>query len=417
MKNLNEYRQGEKLSAGKLNVSMEELRRLQNISGGHGINVVDTASGVLIEAAIKILRIDDRYRLDEKYNNSSIIERLCDTKRAEIADFLRIRACVGESPRDIDNQLYRAMLMLDRTYGGGTRGGEGGWITDAGLIGLDYTKHTDGHHVATPLGRIGQMGDVLYLDAGDLIALTSDGDIWCYVNIRHDAHFYKTPAKDGRLHLTDDSPGVEPTGPPLKGVMVCDPAVANIDTELNKESGQWRPQIAEAFPPDTIIVPPIAGELNMPFFRVVSGSSKRAAVFPASGSPKAGWSFETQVPSQHGDGVHLGLCLEFSGVNATGADKVAVFDIEYVVVTPDGSSMSTAAPTARSVHLTIPDGATEDDLYHTNIPVVAGVELSNGDLVIGKKFYRDFDDGNDTFAGDLLICGFKTIWTDVGAPA
>jgi hypothetical protein len=358
-----------------------------------------------------MLVIDDKYLIDGVLNRSSHVQRLCDLMEGDIGDIWRVRARPGGSVRDAGpNRLlpaYRVMWMIDNALLG-----EGGYVTTSGHAGQGYTKKNDTYGVAPAINLIAQIGSIVILTEDDIDKYNEDGDGYTYCNIRHDAHFHADVDYDGRIYFTSTTPGTRPTyGLPILGEMVGDQAVANTDTELGKETVNWCPQISVPFPPDTQIVPSIEGAYTFPVFRAVAGSVKRAAAFPHAGASKPGWTSVFQVPNGHGADVHLGIWLEYSAANA-GAASTVVFDCEYVVVPPDGSSMSTAAPTARTTTVDIPAGCTEDDLYAHSFPLVSGSELSDGCMVIAKILYRDFDDADDLLGDEVLIEGFKAHWTD-----
>jgi hypothetical protein len=287
MKNLEYFTSNRNLSvetAVKLNNLVDELKRLQNVSGSNGILVSQNANGIFISIAEQQLEIDDKQKLDENYNNSTKVQRNCDTKLGDIADQWRVRATTEIDPQDSKEILYRLMFLLNRL----DNAGEGGWVTDAGRTGLAQEEGKHKREVATPKGRIGQLGDIVILDEGDLIAVTKDGDNHVYTNIRHDAHFLKTQSKDGRLHLTDEDPGIEPSGIPMVGDLVCDPAVANEDSLLGKESGQWRPQISmPVYGAEFIIFPGQYNgqDMSWPPFTYCPGTKTRAAKFTSESPP------------------------------------------------------------------------------------------------------------------------------------
>jgi len=417
MKEITEYKAQEILSASKMNVSVEALRRLQNIQGGRGIKVSHSAVGVLLEQAFRFLTIDDRYLLDQKYNQSDIIQRLGDFKQGDLADFLRVRACVGESPRDEAEQLYRAMLMLDRTYGGGVRGGEGGWITDAALAGLGHTEKINGLIIPTPLGRIGQIGDVFFLDGGDFIATTTDGDTWCYVNIRQDAHFYMDPTRDGRIYFTQTAPGSEPTGIALKGEMVADPAVADDAlSQLQKESAEWRPQIKipgiEYF--DKLTIHPNEDTVNYSFppYVFIPTTTHQAWDFGTVGK-KEGFSGHCQVPNII-PGYGLGLRIKYCAENEGQSQEDALIEFDYKM--RNHLEDMSIAPTAANFILPVPAGSTEQILRYYDQPIVPYSELADRDTWLIDLFARDPADVLDTLTERLLILSIRPIFMVVPEP-
>lgn len=196
---------------------------------------------------------DDKYMIETALNRSTEVLRLCDENRGDLDDIWRVRSVPSAADVEADmeqrddstrvkiistHQAFRLMWLIDTAIGG-----EGGWITDVPPEGLGLGAPTDEKAVSPPR-RIGQIGNIVVLTDDDEIAVTRDGDVFTYANIRHDAHFHKTESKDGRLHLTDSEPGDRPAeGTKIVGELVCDPSVKNTDTALGKESGQWCPQL------------------------------------------------------------------------------------------------------------------------------------------------------------------------------
>lgn len=388
---------------------MDALRTLQNIRGGSGILISQSDAGIFISSVDPILEIDDHNKLDMNYNASTQAQRSCDLKLADIGDQFRIRATTQVDPENEKEVLYKMHLLINRL----DSGGEGGFVTDAARPGLDHTKNEPKIAVATPLGRTGQLGDVLILDSGDKISTTKDGDDFVLLNCRHDMHILYDQAHDGRIYFTTTPPGHRPTGIPLIGEMVGDPAKANTDTRLGKESINWCPQLCDTFPPDIQTYPyPIPGAqgYNWPLFRYVSPSTMRAAVFP--NSPGTGWSGSVQLPTVYSDDLNYGFFLEYSAAQDGDSSKTAVFVAEYVVVTPNGETMSIMGATGMKILVTIPPVCSEDELYHKVFPVVPGNELLDGDTIVLKIFYRDTGNYDDNFEGEVLLEGFKSVWCD-----
>jgi len=358
-----------------------------------------------------MLVVDDKYVIDGPASQSFQILRLCDLKRGDLGDFLRVRAHpVGVARATGPNRLlpgYRAMWLINpETLA------EGGWITTSAGSGLGYSEKTDGYSVATPTIRIAQIGDIVILTADDLISTTPDGDEYTLANIRHDAHHHYDIDHDGRIYFTTSAPGVRPTGPTIIGEMVGDPTKANTDTALNKETVNWCPQVVAHWPIDTIIFPDPAGTYGWPTFRGVPNSIKRGAAFPASGD-KVGWAAETQLPSKFNSSWHLALYIEYAAIGDGGDSATsAIFDLDYKVVSP-GESLSTAAgTTAASIALDVAGAASGETFCTAVLPLISAGDLGEGDLILVKDFYRDFDDGSDDYTGSPLIIGFKWCWTD-----
>ncbi len=406
------FKAGEKIAGmrEKLNALVREVNRLRNIQG-EGIQVSHTANGVLISMPKQRLTIDDKYELDKDLNESNLVRRLGDLKYGDLGDSWRVRAHPTGVAREIGERrelpAYRVMWLINNSPGG-----EGGWMTDAPGAGLGKKEHSPKHEIPPPK-CIGQIGDIVILTLDDEISKTKDGDAYTLANIRDDAHFHYDENHDGRIYFTTTPAGLEPTGLPLMGEMICDPAKANFDTALGKESGEWRPQIAETFPPDIQIYPyPTPGPqgFDFPLFRHVNPSTMRAAVFP--NSPGTGWSGSVQLPSVYSNDLHYGFFLEYSAAQDGDSAKTAVFIAEYVVVTPIGETMSIAGAVGMKILVTIPPVCTEDELYHKLFPVVPGDELQNGDTVVLKTFYRDTGNIDDNFEDEVLLEGFKSVWTE-----
>lgn len=358
-----------------------------------------------------VLVVDDKYEIDGRLNQSHQVLRLCDLMRGDIGDIHRVRAHPVQVARATGpNRLlpgYRVMWLINpETLA------EGGWITTSAGSGHGYTEKTDGYAVAPPVMRIAQIGDIVILTADDLISVTPDGDEYTLANIRHDAHHHYDIDHDGRIYFTTSAPGVRPAGPTIIGEMVGDPAKANFDTALNKETVEWCPQVAATFPLDTIIFPDPGGTYGWPTFQVVPNSIKRGAAFPTLGG-KLGWSSETQLPSVYNSNWHLALYIEYAAVGDGGdAATTAIFDLDYKVVSP-GESLSTAAgTTAASIALDVAAAASAETFCTAVLPLISAGDLAAGDLILVKDFYRDFDDALDTYGSTLLIIGYKWCWTD-----
>ncbi len=409
MRQLELFAAGERASASKLNLLVEELKRLQNVQGGRRINVVHTAAGVLIDWIDRYLTTDDKYKLDEVYNQSDGILRQADKKLGDLADFLRVRNCVGESPRDEENYLFRAMLMLDRSFGGGGRGGEGGWVTDAGLDGLGLEEGDPTPAVPSPRS-IGQLGDVLILDDGDFIATTPhDGDTVCYVNIRHDAHFYLSEGYDGRLYLTTTPPGEEPNGYPIIGEIVGDPRKANAMGELLKESVEWRPQLKLPHydVPGEIYASPDTINWSFPAQAYVPNSTILAWDFATIGKDR-GWSAHYQIDYKIPT-YGLGFLIKYCAVNGTGATQYAYFDLEWKAINDLGSLSTLAGITTSDFLIPVPAGSTEDTIRYLWLPFIPETAIVDYELAIIKIFGRDWGNVQDTLTTRLLITEIRML--------
>ena len=413
------FRKGEKLSASKLNVLVEELRRLQNVKGGEGVKVVHTKNGIIISRQRRILTVDDRYRLDvRRLNSSDLIRRLGDLHEGDIADFLRVRATLEDDPNpDITHALYRAMLLLDRSFGGGTHGGEGGYVTDAARIGLDKIEYFDEHKIPTPIARIGQLGAVLVLDNDDLLGVTEDGDRFVYLNIRQDAHFLMSE-RDGRIYFTQNSPGSRPNGLKIIGEMVLDPAKANDPlSELGKESGEWCPQYeqpgAEFIITGEIYESPDTANYQFPTLVVVPNSTVQAYEFGTVGRDE-GWSAHYQLQNVI-DSYGVGFLIKYSAENVAEVQQDAFMELEFKVIN-DGGDMSTAVVTSAPFTLPVPAASVEQTLQYAYMGFAWNGLLSDKCLIIVKIFARDAGHASDTLAGRLLIVETVPMLMTVAVP-
>jgi len=194
---------------------------------------------------------DDRHAQDTQLNRATPVLRLCDDAEGDLADIWRVRAIPsaeavsagkggGFTTAAVSNlKSYRTMWLINTETAG-----EGGWLTDVPPEGLGLRRKVEELKKPAPPRHIAQIGDIIILTDDDTICLTSDGDLFTRANIRHDAHFHLDRDHDGRIHFTDASAGTRPSGGwDVIGEMVCDPALANQNSALQKESGQWCPQI------------------------------------------------------------------------------------------------------------------------------------------------------------------------------
>jgi hypothetical protein len=219
---------------------LAELKRTQIIRGGKDILVTQTSSGLVIARHSLPLLIDDKYQLDMLFNSSTRVSRLCDRKEGELDDIWRVRAMhvqLGDKT-DPFHKIMQALNIRGEFYVG--------WLTDAGVPGLELRAHDGTPLVAPRIARVGQWGDVFLLDPGDIIASTEDTDKVVLLNIWHDAHFWMAENKDGRIFFVTDPPpatvNLYDAQLWVKGDMRCDPDEANnAYSALKKESGQWRP--------------------------------------------------------------------------------------------------------------------------------------------------------------------------------
>lgn len=403
---------GTPVSATAFNRIIDEIRRLQNIQGGDDIKITHTPNGVIVARERRILVIDDKYRLHlDRVNESDEVKRSCDQKAGDLADIWRVRACVDEDPNENlaegPEALKRLHWLINRSFGGGGAGGEGGYITDAARPGLDLTEFDPEWKVATPLSRTGQIGDIVILDEGDLIAATEDGDVFCYSNIRHDAHFFKSQAQDGSLYLTDTPPGNEPNGLPIKGELVGDPAIANTRGELLKESVEWRPQVK--LPTYDIVQDiyqhPNAATYRFPRSTYVPDSNVQASVFGVIGRNEA-WSAHYQIPYKIPN-LGFGFLVKYSAANPTGTTQYAYMKNDWKVVDALGSMSTLVGVSAADFLLPVPAGSVETTLRHYFYIFVPPASLIDWSLIMTPTFARIAGDVNDTLTGRLLIVEVK----------
>lgn len=246
----------ERITPTKMNRIVRELRRLQNIQVGKNsdLTVVHTSGGVIIDRTPRIMTVDDKYKLDEVYNQSDYVRRLGDLRTGDIADLWRVRAvlkAIGDKP----DRLYRLMWLINNAdVSSSGHDLEGGWLTTAADVGFSYTKHNPTHGIPPPKRLIAQIGDIVILTEDDKDDITKDKDYRTLANIRHDAHFHKGTYQggepgaflDGRIFFVDDPcpPDFVGYANPLiwvPGDMRGDPTKANTDTALDKEEINWRP--------------------------------------------------------------------------------------------------------------------------------------------------------------------------------
>ncbi|MFH1421742.1 MAG: hypothetical protein ABIH42_03385 [Planctomycetota bacterium] len=366
---------------------------------------------------------DDKYMIETPVNRSTEVVRVCDENKGDIDDIWRIRAVPGSEDiaadllqRDSETRekiisktsSYRTMWLINTVSGG-----EGGWITDVSPEGLALTARSDEKKIS-PARRIGQIADIVILTDDDEICVTKDGDTFTYANVRHDAHFHKSQDKDGRIHFTDDFPGIAPIGVAIKGVMVCDSSVKNTDTALGKESGQWRPQVkvplyfyAPVTPVWYPVKPPIT--YGFPVARLVDGTSKWGQGFPKTtlrgecGEMQAG-----KVPLKtDGSKYPLRIHLEYGG-EGEASNKTANFKLKYRIAL-SGDDISSATLQSIEQDITLEANAPESKIQ-TDYFEIPGSELSDNCLVVIDQFYRDTGAGSDDFNNEVIVMGYKTAW-------
>jgi len=253
-------------------------------------------------SALRLI-VDDKHELETFWNRSTRVIRECDWKHGDLHDVWRVRAIPTTEQREepikgkgllpVDRPRYPGspMTQLRETDKPETAGtdvpggpqtrlgeekaiatvldekpdpfdakmrlmwlmnneplGKGGWIcagvtpkgAELGLRRRDAKRD----HVAIPRPLyIAQIQDIVILTQDDVTLTTEpDKDRYTLANIRDDAHFHYDAEHDGRIFFSPLLRGVEVIGPVIQGDMRCDPDRANKDTDLNLESGQWRPQ-------------------------------------------------------------------------------------------------------------------------------------------------------------------------------
>lgn len=415
---LQEFEAGEPIAKlrGKLNAIVRKLKQLSNIQGSGGVIVKYGPGGIQIAAPHRVLLIDDKYRLDDDLNKNTMVMRRADDKYGDIGDQFRIRAAAEGEEREKGERYtlpgYKLMWLLNP---GGVHTPEGGWITDSADVGLDKQKNSPEHEIPTPIRRIGQLGDIVILTDDDLMALTADGDKHVLANIRDDAHFHRSPPKDGRIYFTDTPPGDEPDGYPIIGEMVGDEDKANFDTRLGFESVEWRPQL-------NIPIKGIPGEVYSPrdttlwafppLIRVPS-SSLMAYEFGTIGRDE-GWSAHYQ-PMFKLDTYGLGWQVKYSAENVEVAQQNAYIDVDWKLAN-DGEDISTAGLNNSAFLLPVPAGSTEQDLNIAYLPMVTAAQYESKDLLICDIWGRDAGNVLDTLDERLLVVDVKLIYMIVVPP-
>ena len=416
MRKLELFKPGEVLTAKKLNYLVEQLRIIQNIQADRqsDILVTYTKNGLLIGRQVLPLMVDDKYLLDASYNISTRVQRRCDLKKADIGDFFRMRAIpdAEERPQGISKTLPLIHLMQ---FLNTVDGGEGGWITDAGL-GFQYVEKTDKHGIAPPINHVAQWGSVIVLTDDDVSKQTSDGDGFTYVNIRHDAHQHMDEEHDGRIYFTRNPPGSEPTGFEIMGEMICDPAKANDPlSELERESGEWSCQlkIPALDVPGEIYTPRDATSYGFPPLVRIPNSSLMAYEFGNIGRDE-GWSAHYQ-PQHRLQKYGLGFMIKYTAENVTELQQNAYIGLDWKIAN-DGGDVSTAGMTSSDFSLPVPSGSTEQILRHAFVGFINPTQYIDKSLIIVDHFAREAGNVLDTLASRLLAVEVEMIFMVVIVP-
>ena len=217
--------------------------------------------------------LDDRYLPHTEHDRAQITARLSDNKKGSLSDELIVRAILAgvppppPPPPPVSGTGPGTFVPVDPVQFTGTpervtmRQLARFLKRDADDKFVDYlfqgprTLNQDGRHydVTPPAGggKFGRLGNVLINSLPTKAGQSEDGDAYCYASIRDDAHIgYITKGTDevgdyyGRIFYTltpDLTSALEPTtGTLFKVSLSIDPAVANTDTELNRETVNWR---------------------------------------------------------------------------------------------------------------------------------------------------------------------------------
>jgi hypothetical protein len=412
------FRSGEPVTKirDKLNLMVMEIRRLRNIQGA-GIIVSHNSNGVLLAIPQRNLTVDDKYVLDSDYNESTMVQRLGDLMRGDLGDLWRIRAVPGGAVRTIGERRslpgFRLMWLINHD---GLAGAEGGWLTDSADVGLSETEHSPDFAIPTPIRRVAQIGDIVILTDDDISSTTEDGDGYTYANIRQDAHFHMSEERDGRIYFTKNPPGDLPSGYDIKGEMVGDPAVANDPLSLlGRESVEWRPQIKVPIMdiPGTIYDPRDTTNWRFPPIIRIPSSSLEAYDFGYLGTDE-GWSGHWQ-PMFKLDSYGLGWQVKFSAENTEEEDRDIYITVIWKLAN-DGEDISTAGLTTSNFTITVPAGATEQDLQIEYLAMVPASQYDEKDLLICDVWGREASNVLDTLDSRMLVIDLKLIYMTVPEP-
>jgi len=409
------FKRGQILKAEDLNILVQEIRRLQNIQADRNseLEVLQTQNGILIRNRKKYILIDDLYKIDEAFNDSTKVQRRCDEKLADIADFFRVRAYPSRKERD--NGIYKTIPAYGlMQYIQNELGVDGGWVTDGGF-GHEEEGISKKKSSAPPAKHVAQWQSMIILTDDDIEGFNEDGDGHTYINIRDDAHFHRSPSKDGRIFFTDTPAGNEPSGFEIKGEMIGDPALANADTELLRESVEWRPQlkIPNLDIEGEVYTPVNSAGYSFPPAIRIPGSSIIAYEFGSAGKDE-GWSAHYQ-PHHKLEQYGLGFMIKYTAENETGSPLNAYMELDWKIA-DNGDDISTAGLTSSDFLLPVPAGNSETDLIHAFVGFVAPTQYIDKSLVVVPLFARDAGNGQDTLADRLFIIEVKMIYMTVIVP-
>lgn len=407
-------------------------------------------------ASIRLI-IDDKHHLEHFTNRSTKVIRECDFNEGDLHDMLRVRAIPGlgaqedvgtakmeKSPQtklpgaapaaakdfpgtkvlDRETESADAVMRLMWLINS-TKGGEGGWITTAAERGLGKTDAKRDHDKIAPPLLLAQIGDIVILTPDDISATTvPDGDGFTLANIRDDAHFHRKygsaagKEKDGRIFFTDTPPGIEPSGTPLMGEMILDPALANFDTRLFKENGEWRPQIKlplyTVCPNPPKVYPqtdPQPIGYKQPDAGKIPGTNKTSYFFVKNAAKGFMGEFQIGEIPRYQDLSYrpFYLVMEFMHTAIIPFDQVASFFLKYRIV-PIGTTIGAAPPLATFADIPILIANTNKVMvYLVEFPAA---QLTENSLVIIDQFFRDVGSVVDTFTGTVYLLGLKTAWKE-----
>jgi len=416
MKSPEKVEKGQTILASTQNEIVENIKRILNIQSDRqsDITVKNVNGGILIGRDKKYILIDDLYKLDAPYNDSTRVQRRCDEAIADLADFFRIRAIPAGQARkqgvSKNLPLYRMMLFMQNELGG-----EGGWVTDGGL-GFGFEEKTRKQGIAPPSKHVAQWQSFFVLTDDDVEGFNEDGDGHTYVNMRDDGHVHRSPSKDGRIFFTDTPAGDVPSGFEICGEMVGDPRLANFDTDLLRESVEWRPQlkIPNLDIDGQVYIPFDGATYSFPPAIRIPNSPVIAYDFGAVGKDE-GWSAHYQ-PQHWLESYGLGFLIKYSADNPTIAAQDAFFEIFWKIANDGGDIGAAAGYTLSSFLLPVPAGSATTTVRYAYIGVVDPTQYIDKSLVIFRRFARRAGNVADTLTGSIYLLEVKMIYMTVIVP-
>lgn len=153
---------------------------------------------------------------------------------------------------------------------------------------------------------------------------------------------------------------------------------------------------------------PVAG-LDFPIHRLVVAAQKIAAVFPKAAD--SGWGSAWQVAKKIGTTYNLGLAIEYHGTHEEQEAKRAAYRCIGRIVAVGERVDNGGTPFNQEILLEIPVGSVEATLRAAYFPLIYHTDIEVDDMVIVEEFYRESKAAGDTLDEDLLISGWKPIWT------